>query len=81
MPVSLIEPDTGPPRRDAMSTAAAEFTEPQTEPNEFDQAEVTACCNASDAASCCDAKDKASCCGTPAGGPAPERPPSRCGCR
>jgi hypothetical protein len=45
MPVSLIEPDTGPPRRDAMSTAAAEFTEPQTEPNEFDQAEVTACCN------------------------------------
>jgi hypothetical protein len=65
-----------------MSTTAAELTEPQTtEINDFDSAEVTACCNASEAASCCDVKDKAACCGTPAGSPTTDGPPSRCGCR
>jgi hypothetical protein len=81
-PVSLIEPDTGPPRRDAMSTATSQLAEPHDDQNtEFDQAEATACCNASDLAACCDTKDKAACCGTPAAGPAPDEPPSRCGCR
>jgi hypothetical protein len=65
-----------------MSPTSAELTEPNTtETSDFDKAEVTACCNASEAASCCDVKDKAACCGTPAGSPAPDRPPSRCGCR